>query len=422
MRLNRNSAIFIALLAVIIIVSMIFLQDTDDGSNTPDIEATAETIQLFPELSTTSITALTITEEREVGDIRPTPIAGNPTLEPPTPLPDGVEPEMTTEIISISKNEAGLWVADATSTVTLDGTIDSVAVDNSLRNLGAIVSNRQFTPSDGDYSQYGLDEPAFDITFTEQSVAETGVVAEGEEPAMNDPVSYRLRIGDRTIGENSYYAFLNDDSETIYVITNATTLQNSILNLTTRVPLEPTAVPTLAPVLNVQAPFSAFVLTNATGFTFTSEATGDVVEISRSEDNTAWVYVLNGETLEVQQEFLQILLNSFSTISGIQQSSATDLASLGLDTPAYTFEARTVDGTTYTLQLGDQDPTGAIYYGLVDQFDSVVLIDANSVVLLVDMLANPPVLEPEMTPEATADAMEATEEAEMTPEATEASE
>ena len=416
MRLNRNSAIFIALLAVVIIVSMIFLQDTDNNGDTPNVEATAETIQLFPELSETSITVLTITEQREVGDTRPTPIAGNPTLEPPTPLPDGVEPETTTEIISISKNESGLWVADeATSTVTLDGTIDSTAIDNSLRNLGSVVSNRQFTPSDGDYSQYGLDEPAFDITFTEQSVAETGVVAEGEDPAMNDPVDYRLRIGDRTIGENSYYAFLNDDTETIYVITNASTLQNSILNLTNRVPLEPTAVPTTAPVLNVPAPFSAFVLTNATGFTFTSEATGDVVEITRSDDNTSWVYTQNGEELDVQQEFLQILLNSFSTISGIQQSDVTDLASLGLDTPAYTFEARTVDGTSYTLQLGDQDPTGAIYYGLVDEFDPVVLIDANSVVLLVDMLANPPILEPEMTPEATV-------EAEVTPEATEASE
>ncbi len=187
------------------------------------------------------------------------------------------------------------------------------------------------------------------------------------------------------------------------------------MNLTNRVPLEPTAVPTTAPVLNVPAPFSAFVLTNATGFTFTSEATGDVVEITRSEDNTSWVYTQNGEELDVQQEFLQILLNSFSTISGIQQSDVTDLASLGLDTPAYTFEARTVDGTSYTLQLGDQDPTGAIYYGLVDEFDPVVLIDANSVVLLVDMLANPPILEPEMTPEATV-------EAEVTPEATEASE
>lgn len=422
MRLNRNSAIFIALLAVVIIVSMIFLQDTDDSGIAPNVEATAETIQIFPELSETGIIALTVSELREVGDTRPTPIAGNPTLEPATPLPDGVEPETTTEIVSISKNEAGLWVADATNTVALDGTIDSTAIENSLRNLGAVLSNRQFTPSNGDYAQYGLDNPAFDITIVEQTASETGVVAEGEEPEMNEPVTYRLRIGERTIGENSFYAFLNDDTETIYVITNASTLQNGVLNLTTRVPLEATPVPTLAPVLNVPAPFSAFVLTNATGFTLTSEASGDVVEITRSDDNTAWVYAQNGEVVPVQQEVLQIILNSFSTVSGIQQSSATDLAALGLDTPAYTFEARTVDGTSYLLQLGDQDPTGAIYYGLVDQFASVVLIDANSVILLVDMLANPPIILPEATPEATVEAMEATEEAEMTAEATEASE
>lgn len=423
MRLNRNSAIFIALLAVVIVVSIIFLQESDEGVVTPDIEATAATIQLFPELSASGIVALTVSEQREVGDIRPTPIAGNPTLEPATPLPDDVEPETTTEIISLSKNEAGLWVADASSTSVLEGAIDSVAIENSLINLGAVLSNRQFTPSDGDYSQYGLDEPNFEITFTEQAIAETGVVTEGEAPALADPVSYRLRIGDRTIGENSYYAFLNDDSETIYVITNASTLQNSILNLTTTVPLEATPVPTLAPVLNVQAPFSAFVLTNATGFTLTSES-GTVVEITRNADNTAWVYTQNGDVLAVQDEFLQIILNSFSTVSGSQQSTVEDLAPLGLDTPAYTIEARTVDGTSYLLQLGDQDPTGTFYYGLVDQFESVVFINASSVSLLLDIIENPPVLVPEATPEVTveaemtSEAMEATAEVEMTPEAT----
>ena len=424
MRLNRNSAILIAFLAVLIIVSMIFLQDTDESGTIPEIEATAVTIQLFPELSEAGIVALTVSEQREVGDIRPTPIAGNPTLEPATPLPDGVEPDTTTEIVSLIKDDAGLWVSDASSTSVLNGAVDSVAIENSLRNLGAVLSNRQFTPSDGDYSQYGLDNPSYEISFTEQPIAETGVATDGETPALADPVDYRLRIGDRTIGENSYYAFLNDDSETIYVITNASTLQNSILNLTNTVPLEATPVPTLAPVLNVQAPFSTFVLTNATGFTFTSEATATVVDVTRNADNTAWVYTQNGEILAVQDEFLQIILNSFSTISGSQQSTVEDLAPLGLDTPAYTLEARTVDGTNYVLQLGDQDPTGTIYYGLVDQFESVVFINASSVALLLDMIENAPLLVPEVTPEVTAEAemtseaMETTEEAEMTPEAT----
>jgi len=106
---------------------------------------------------------------------------------------------------------------------------------------------------------------------------------------------------------------------------------------------------------------------------------------------------------------------------------------VGLDVPTYTLVARD-SFASYTLQLGQQDATGAIYYGLVNAFETVVLIDAGSVGQLVSLFDAPP-RPVEMTPEATAPVGEATAEAtaevtvdvdalnltgEATPEATEA--
>lgn len=426
MRLNRNTLIFIALLAIVSVVAGIFLQD-DEDSDTPTVEVTAETIQIFPSVAEAGIISLTISEIREAGDTRPTPIPGNATLEAPTPLPDDVEPEMTSEIVALSKDaETSIWTSGDATTQSLDGTIDGTQLTGAISNLVNLQSNRQFTPSDGNYAQYGLDEPAFDIHFVEGVIAETGVVAEGDEPTSQEAISYRLRIGNRTVGENSYYAFLNEDSETVYIINGASILQNSILNLTTSIPLELVPTPTAAPVLNAQVPFAGFVLTNAAGFTFSNNETEDVIEISRNENNTAWLYLQNGEELDVQQETLQVILNSFSTISGVDQTNASDLTALGLDEPSYRFEARMVDAKLYTLQIGDADPAGTIFYSLVDDFDSVVLIDSDSPVLLLSLFENPPVIVPEITPEATEDSIEVTPEAtedsvEVTPEATEES-
>ena len=409
MRLNRNSLLFIALLAIVIIVALIFLQDNGDNNDESAVEATAETIQIFPELSASGVVSLTVSEVREAGDTRPTPIPGNPTLEPPTPLPDGAEPETTTEIVVLSKDvETSTWIAGDETSQSIDGTIDSTQLSGSIANLVGLRSNRQFTPPDGNYEQYGLDEPAFDIQFVAESVVQ-GASTEGEE--TGEPISYRLRIGDRTVGENSYYAFLNDDSETIYVIKGASTLQSGILNLTTSIPLElvPTATP--VPVLNAQIPFADFVVTNASGFTFSNNETGDVIEIVRNEDNTAWVYTQNSEELDVHQETLQVILNSFATISGVDETTVSDPATLGLDSPSFSFEARMVDDIVYMLQTGDQDPAETVYYSLVDEFEPVVLIDADSINLLLSLFDNPPVVLPEITPEAT-DSVEATEESE----------
>lgn len=406
MRLNRNSLLFIALLAIIIIVAGIFLRDTED-SDTPAIEATAETVQIFPAVSVANVTSLTISEIQEVGDTRPTPIPGNATLEAPTPLPDGVEAEMTTIIVSLSKDaETSIWIAEDETTLSIDDSIDSAQLAEAIANLVGLQSNRQFTPSDGNYEQYGLSEPAFDLSF----------VTENTDSEAQD---YRLRIGNRTIGENGYYAFLNDDSETIYVINGASILQNGVLNLTTSVPLEPVPTATAAPVLNAQVPFAGFVLTNAGVFRLSNDET--VIVISRNAENTAWVYTQNGEELTVQQETLNVILNSFSTIFGVDETTVSDLSTLGLDAPSYTFEAGMIDSTLYTLQIGDADPAGTVYYSLVDNFESVVLIDADSLGLLFSLFENPPVIVPEVTPEATQSVEETEETPEATPEATEES-
>ena len=86
-------------------------------------------------------------------------------------------------------------------------------------------------------------------------------------------------------------------------MTNASTIQNSILNLPQQVPLEPTAVPTAVPVLNTLAPFADYILTAGNGFVLSNNDTGDVINVTRNVDNTAWIYTENGDELPVQQEW-----------------------------------------------------------------------------------------------------------------------
>lgn len=423
MRLNRGTAIFIAIIVIIIVISAIFLNDDDDSTpaGIPTVPATAETVQLFPSVSETNIQSITISAQVEVGDTRPTPIPGNPTLEPLTPLPDGVDAPMTSETLTLTRNDLGEWVVSEGTNASPTDTLDSASLDQSLLTLVTLRSNQQFTPSDGNYEQYGLDNPTYDISFEEVPVAATGVSTEGTPTETSASTNtYRLRLGNQTVGENAYYAFLNDDSETVYIITNANALESSVLNLPTNVPLQALPTPTAAPILNVPgAPFGDFLLTEATGFTFTNNATGDVVELGRSADNTTWLYTQNGSVLDINDPQLQVILNSFSFIQGVQRTPNADLAALGLDSPSYTLVARTINGER-RLRLGGQDPTGTIYYGLVDQFEDVVLIDETSVLAFIDIFENPPVL---VMPEATAEmTAEATSEpmVEMTPEATEA--
>jgi len=292
-----------------------------------------------------------------------------------------------------------------------------------LRTLVSTRSNRQFTPEDGDYSQFGLENPTYVIEFTANPALVTPDPLSPPTPddasSPAEVESYRLVIGSRTVGENALYAQLNDDTETIYIITNASALQTSILSLTDTVPLVTPPTPTPAPILTVPGPvFNSFLLNNATDFTFTNNETGDVITLTRDLVTTEWIYDLNGEVLPALQPQLQVVLNTFGLIEGVQRTQAPDLAALGLDTPSYTFTA--TDATrTYTLQLGDQDATQTIYYSLVDDFTDVVLVDATSVALLIDLFENPPVPPPaEITPEATAEMTpEATAEAESTEEA-----
>ncbi|MEM9951305.1 MAG: DUF4340 domain-containing protein [Chloroflexota bacterium] len=415
MRLNRNSVIFIALLAIVIAVALIFLQDDDGTDNaSPTAESTVASVQLFPGVAGTNVTSLTVVEQLASMDaVEATAEATEPEMTPEATSEAEMTPEATAEAdmspttaITVLNRDpvTASWTVGEETTQMIDGTISSTQLETVVTALVTLRSNRQFTPSDEDYAQFGLDNPTYEITFVEQT---------------DSAKTYRLRVGGLTVGENAYYALLGDDDETIYVITNATAFQTNVLNLSQAIPLEPTAVPTVAPILNTLAPFADFILTAGNGFTLSNNETGDIIAVARNADNTGWVYTENGDELPVQQESLQVILNNFSTISGIDQVENADLATLGLDSPTYVFEASTVDGTIYTLQLGDQDPTGSVYYGLVDNFEQVVLIASDSVLSFIDLFETQPPLTVEVTPEATEAMAESTAEmTEPAPEAT----
>lgn len=429
MRLNLKTLTFLAVLIVVIIAAYVLTNTDFAESAEPAAVPTTTRQALFPGLISANVTAITITSNLPAEDSRPTPLPGNPPLATLTPVPEGEEAPTRSEILALSKDAGGNWILAENSTITSTTPVVITTVDTALTNIAGLQAE-SFIPASGDYEQFGLDNPTHDITFVVQ--APDVVAPTPDQISESSATTRRLRIGNRTLDNVGLYAFLDEDTETVYIISNATGVQNSVLNMVTTPPFAPQPTATPVPILNVPGPvFAGFNPTTLTSFTITDTASGQSLVLSKLPDGFDWIIEGGDPTRIVDQGLVTSAFIDFASIQGASRAALPDLSAVGLDTPIYIITAATSDGANFQLLVGDKAVTATSerYYTLVNDFTDVVEVNVIGVDRLVALIENPPYfveLVPEITvaPETTAEAMaestEAVEEVEV--EATEAAE
>jgi hypothetical protein len=130
-----------------------------------------------------------------------------------------------------------------------------------------------------------------------------------------------------------------------------------------------------------QGPVSQISVQRADGKTVTLKKAGGIWLVSADYEAPA-----NQETSEM---IAQSVL-SLRTVTKLEK--APDLASIGLNNPAYTVSLILGDGSPYTFKIGAATVTGSGYY--VEAMDgSVVVIDKYAIEQLTALAAEPPFLQ-----------------------------
>jgi hypothetical protein len=238
MRINGRNLIFIAI-GLIVMVALIVLGTRDanapDGNGDPT-ETAAQIGPLFPDLSEENVVRFEIRGfEREPEEVDPEEPTATPT---PTPLPD-VEVETGPidpgEVI-MTKDDENIWTIEEATNST-DREPDQLIIVGAMSLVVGLEYDDRFSLEEtgGALEDFGLDDPAYEI-----------VLSDGETDAT-------LTLGDTNPAGQRYYATLNDDTDTVYLVT--TSILNNIVDYTLEPPYvpAPTATPTPFPTAN---PFS----------------------------------------------------------------------------------------------------------------------------------------------------------------------
>lgn len=353
MRINRSTLLFLAACFMIIVAALVFLNQPAAAPNgsTPTPAVTA---RLFPDLTSEDVARIAITDT----------IAAAETV--------------------FVKQPDGSWAVDSSSSATT-GDLTQASVIDAAGSL-AQVAAETFTTED--VAQFGLESPAYTISFT----TDAGDVN-------------TLKLGNKNPSGNAYYALLNEDTQTVYLLNNATRL-TTMSAFAAAPPFAPTPTPTPEPVLQVPG----FIMPDWTGmdvtrFEMRDNENDEVVIFVRGEDDT-WsiAEATNAESLPVSQSLVQFVVGNFGYLAVTAALEDVELESLGLDDPAYTITGFTEGETTYSLRIGATDVSGKLYYALVNDLPQVALVQKSDVDTLLDLIKNPPYEQPEATAEATGEA------------------
>jgi hypothetical protein len=365
MRINRNTLLFIAACFIVIIAALVFLNTPDFTPANAPTATPAVTARLFPELTGENVARISIKDTVAAAEI------------------------------VFTKQPEGNWQVDAPDSEAA-GELVQASVVEAAENLAQVAA--ESFPAE-ETSQFGLETPAFTLSFT----TDAGDVN-------------TLHLGNKNPSGTAYYALLNDDTETVYLLNNATRL-TTLSALAAKPPYVPTPAPTPVPALQVPGTiFPNWTGMDVTRFEIRNNETDEVIIFVLGEEGS-WsiAEATHAQSLELIQELVQFLVANFGNVTVTAALDDADLAPLGLDDPAYTISAFTDGATSYILQVGSADVSGKLYYALVNDIPQVALVQKAEIDALMDIITNPPYM-PEATPEATAEATgeataEATEEA-----------
>lgn len=364
MRINRNTLILLVISVVVIVAALALTSNPasapgENGTPTPTSEAVAG--PLFPELTdAATVTRLEIRDNAEAGGFT-----------------------------VMNRGEGDTWTLE-TSTLNPDAGVDAAKIAENIDRFIKLESADGFASED--LAQFGLDAPAYTITAT-----------------TSDDQTFTLHIGGQNAGQTRFYALLNDDKSTVYILQKAN--PNTLIGLIAAPPyIVATPEPQLAQPIVPGAAFPGQSSFNFTTLELRQQENDEFLRIAQQE--LAWV--INEATYqqdaEVDQTAAGALASSFANLQVRDSFVVEDLAEFGLDAPLYTFSAATADGSILRIQVGGLAPGDARYYALInDDTTTVYLVERASIETLAAAIQSPPYLPVEITPEATA---------EMTPEAT----
>lgn len=340
MRLNRNTFIFLLGALVVILAAVVLLNQPEPVEE--DIETDATDGVFFEDVTADSVTDITIVDSNGL-------------------------------VINLTR-------PDAETPWQISDTGEEADPDRMAETVVALI-NLNYTDSfsSADVSDFGFGQEDFPATLT--------FTADGSE--------YALSVGRQNPSGNRYYVMQPND-DTIYMVSNANL--DSLLGLASNQPV--VVLPTATPEPQLNAPgvvFAGFSATDIQRFEITDNASGDSLVLVRNEEDATWS--IEGDDRAVDQTTVEIMMSVYGFLEAVDATDAPDLAPLGLDEPAYTLVATDSAGKTFTVQVGDNDPTGTRTYTLIDDFERVAIVEADSLATFSEWLTNPPVA-PDPTPAA----------------------
>lgn len=354
MRFNRNTLMFVGGLLAFIVLAVIVL---NNPAGTPGAqgEVTPSTEKVFAAISLDAVRSLSVREN-----------ASNLSVE-------------------LKQGEDGTWTVANNPNPAQQQTLD-----NAVASIINIQSSDRFEAQD--LAPYGLDNPTHTITIVTQ---------ENE---------YTLRIGSRNPSGTRYYALVNDDNQTVYMLSNVSAVNTMTGYITTPPIVQIT--PTPAPALEVVGPlFPTYNAADIQTLTLTRAEDNAQLILLRQDDGWALDPFSTGYTADPLDQLLtDTMVQALGGLSSVDiLRDVPDVAALGLDKPAYTVTAKRADGFEYLLKIGSADPSGTRYYAQIYDLPNVAVVSRSDVDSLLQFIGLPPFIKEvevestaEATPESTA--------------------
>jgi hypothetical protein len=299
--------------------------------------------------------------------------------------------------LTVRENASNLSVElvqgeDGTWTVTNNpNPAQQQALDNAVASIINIQSSDRFEAQD--LAPYGLDNPTHTLTITTQ---------------QNE---YTLRIGSRNPSGTRYYALVNDDAQTVYMLSNVSAVTTVTGYITTPPIVQIT--PTPAPALEVVGPlFPTYNAADIQTLTLARAQDSTRLILLRQDDGT-WAldpFSTGYAADPLDQVLADTMVQAMGGLSSVDiLRDVPDVATLGLAEPAYTITATRADGFEHVLKIGSPDPSGTRYYAQIFDLPNVAVVSRADVDSLLQFIGLPPFIKaveaeatPEATPEATA--------------------
>ena len=384
--LNRRTAI-VLLLGVLLIVVLAALLLLDDGAPQPVTPASGSDETFLPAFRTAQVQRLTLTRLTAAA-------SADNTAADNTDNSDGSAPSGPTDSITYLRADNTDW-AIAGRLLRQGEAVIQQTVESAIAQMTQWRTDNAFTV-EGDLSPYGLMQPTYQLTL--QVMGE----ADGQ------PRDAQLLVGRRNPAGDRYYMLNTAMPGTVFLVGSAAQV-DAVLRLIDNPPLTAPTAPTPVPQLDIPGViFRDFVADDivqvrysdaaGTGYTLDRTAAGWIQTATAQDGNTTAVTPSavtmdapspdsdDNTTASVDSDEVTLLLNALASIEAVDAIDGGDPAALQLDPPRQTITASNRAGRVYTLAVGAVDATGTRIYTLVDNFDTVAVLQKSTFDLIQSLL------------------------------------